>query len=73
MEDLGLDEYKIKMDLREVEWENMNWIDLIWGRYRWRAVIDAAKNSRVPPNAGNLLTNRGPASLSASGLLLGFI
>jgi hypothetical protein len=38
----------IKMDLREVEWDDMDWIDLEKDRDRWRAYVNAVMNLRVP-------------------------
>jgi hypothetical protein len=29
--------YNIKMDLRKIEWDNMDWIDLAHDRDHWRA------------------------------------
>jgi hypothetical protein len=37
-------EDNIKMDLREVEWESMDWIDLAWGGNRWWALVNAEMN-----------------------------
>jgi hypothetical protein len=37
----------IKMDLREVGW-GMGLIDLVQARDRWRAVVNAGTNLRVP-------------------------
>ena len=37
-----------KMDLQEVSWEGMDWIDLAQDRNRWRALVNAAMNLRVP-------------------------
>ena len=34
----------IKMGLREVEWGDMDWIDLAQDRDRWRAVVNAVMN-----------------------------
>jgi hypothetical protein len=36
------------MDIREVGWEDMNWIDLAQDRDRWQALVNAVMNLRVP-------------------------
>jgi hypothetical protein len=38
----------IKMDLREVGWDGVHWIDLAQDRDRWRAYVNAVMNLRVP-------------------------
>jgi hypothetical protein len=38
----------IKMDLQEVVWWGMDWIDLAEDRDRWRGLVNAAMNLRVP-------------------------
>ena len=41
-------EYNIKMDLKELGWCGMNWISLDQDRDRWRALVNAVMNLRVP-------------------------
>nr|KAJ4444099.1 hypothetical protein ANN_05888 [Periplaneta americana] len=41
-------EDNIKMDLREVEYDGRDWINLAQDRDRWRAYVRAAMNLRVP-------------------------
>jgi hypothetical protein len=38
----------IKMDLRETEWDGMNWINLAQDRNQWRALVSTVMNLRVP-------------------------
>jgi hypothetical protein len=38
----------IKMDLREVGWRGVDWIDLAQDRDRWRDLVNAVMNLRVP-------------------------
>jgi hypothetical protein len=36
------------MDLREIELDDMNWIDLAQDRDQWRALVNTVMNLRVP-------------------------
>jgi hypothetical protein len=47
----------IKMDLREIGWDGMDWIDLAQDRNQWRALVNTAMNLRVPQNAGKFLSS----------------
>jgi CRISPR/Cas system-associated protein Cas7 (RAMP superfamily) len=40
-------EYGIKMDLREIGWRGVEWIQLAQDRDRWRAVVNAVMNLGV--------------------------
>jgi hypothetical protein len=37
----------IKMDLREIGWDGIVWIDLPQDRDQWRALVNTAMNFRV--------------------------
>jgi hypothetical protein len=38
----------IKIDLREIEWDGMDWINLAQDRDQWRALVNTVMNLRVP-------------------------
>jgi hypothetical protein len=38
----------IKMDLREIGWDGIDWIDLVQDMYQSRALINTVMNLRVP-------------------------
>jgi transcription termination factor 2 len=38
----------IKMDLREIGWDGMDWIDLTQDRDQWRALVNTVMNLQVP-------------------------
>jgi hypothetical protein len=38
----------IEMDLREIGWDVMDWIDLAQDRDQWRALVNTIMNLRVP-------------------------
>jgi hypothetical protein len=39
---------KIKIDLREIEWDGMDWVDLAQDRDQWRALVNTVMGLRVP-------------------------
>jgi hypothetical protein len=41
-------EDSIRVDLREIGWSGMDWIDLAQGRNQWRAFVNTAVKLRVP-------------------------
>jgi hypothetical protein len=41
-------EDNIRLDLREIGWGVMDWIDQAQDRDRWRALVNTAMNFRVP-------------------------
>jgi hypothetical protein len=38
----------IKMDLRDIGWDGMDWIDLAQNRDHWRVLVNTVTNLRVP-------------------------
>jgi hypothetical protein len=45
------------MDLREIGWDGVDWIDLARDRDQWRALVNMVMNLRVPQNAGKFLSS----------------
>jgi hypothetical protein len=46
-----------KMDLREIGWDGIHWIDLVQDRDQWRALVNTVMNLRVPYNSGQFLSS----------------
>jgi hypothetical protein len=38
----------IKIDLREIGWDGMDWLDLAEGSDQWRVLVNTVMNLRVP-------------------------
>ena len=53
-----------EFDLQEVGYGSVDWIGLAQDRDRWRTLVSAVMNLRVPRNAGNFLTSCKSASIS---------
>jgi hypothetical protein len=46
----------IKMDLREIGWGGVDWIDLAQDTNQWRALVNTVMNIRVLYNIGKSLS-----------------
>jgi hypothetical protein len=49
--------YDIKIDLREIEWGEMDWINLAQDMDQWRAFVNTVMNLWVPQNFGKILSS----------------
>jgi hypothetical protein len=38
----------IKMDLKEIRWDGMDWIDVAQDMDQWRVLVNTVMNLRVP-------------------------
>jgi hypothetical protein len=38
----------IKIDLREIGWDDMDWIDMAQDKDQWRALVNMVMNLQVP-------------------------
>jgi hypothetical protein len=45
------------MDLTEIRWGGMDWIDVAQDRNRWRALVNTVMNLWVPYNVGKFLSS----------------
>jgi hypothetical protein len=45
----------VKVDLREAEWSDLEWIHLAEDREQWRALVNTTVNLRVSENVGTFL------------------
>jgi hypothetical protein len=46
----------IKMDLRDIGWDGVEWIAMAQDRNQWRARVNKVLNLRVPRNAWKFLS-----------------
>jgi hypothetical protein len=61
-------EDNIKMDLSDIAWEGVAWVDLPRSRDKWWAVVDAVMNLGFCKEKGNLMTSVVAVSFSRSTL-----
>jgi hypothetical protein len=57
LEDRHRWEDNIRMDLREIGWEYLDWIHLAQDRDQWWTLVNAIINFCVPYKVRNFLTN----------------
>jgi hypothetical protein len=62
----------IKMNLREIGWGGIDWIDLARDRDQWRALVNTIMNLRVQENTGKFLSSCTTGDLSERAELHGF-
>jgi hypothetical protein len=51
------------VDLRDIEWDSVDWIDLAHNSDQWRVLVNTVLNLRVPQNAGKFLSSCTMAAL----------
>jgi hypothetical protein len=56
----------IKINLLEIEWGGVDWIDLAQDVNKWKALVNAVMNFRVASNAGKLSSGLTSGCLSSS-------
>jgi hypothetical protein len=59
----------IKMDLGEIGWSVMNWIGLAQNRDKWRDLVNAVMNLRLPSNAWRFFSGCTTGGVSSSAQL----
>jgi hypothetical protein len=47
----------IKINLGEIRWDGMDWINLAKDRDQWRALVNTVMTHRVPSHPGKFLSN----------------
>jgi hypothetical protein len=47
----------IKMDLREIGWDGVDWMDMAQDSDQWTALVNTVLNLRDPLNAGKFLSS----------------
>jgi hypothetical protein len=54
----------IKIGIREIGWDGVDWTDLVQDRDQWRALVNTEMNLRVPKNAGKCFSSYTTAGFS---------
>jgi hypothetical protein len=62
-------EDNIRMDVEEIGWQGVDWIDLPQDRDEWRAVVNKVTTFRILQTARNFLIRRGTISFSSRTLI----
>ena len=57
------------MDLKETEWQNVDWFHLAEDMEKWLPLVKAVMNIRSPKDAGNFLIRSGIIRFSRRPLL----
>jgi hypothetical protein len=68
---ISLGGWIIKMDLREIEWGDVDWIALSQDREQWRALVNMVMNLQVSFNFGKFLSSCTTGSFSRMAQLHG--
>jgi hypothetical protein len=61
----------IKMDHKEIRWEEFDWIDQIQDRNKWQVAVNAATNICVVYSLGSFMTGQGTVDLCKKTLFVG--
>jgi hypothetical protein len=64
-------EDNIRMNLREIGWGGMDWIDLSQDRDQWRALVNTVMNLLAPQNVGKFFRSCGTGGFSRRDQLQG--
>jgi hypothetical protein len=59
------------MDLREIRWGGMDWINMAQDRDKWRALMNTVMNLRVPSDVGKFLSSCATGGFSRRAQLQG--
>jgi hypothetical protein len=56
------------MDLREVRWDGVDWLDLAQDRDQWRALVNTIMDIRVPQIIGKFFSSSATGGFSRTQL-----